>query len=63
VCDVTIFSFAEYPVEHSRGTEQADMPAMKRRQWPPFDISQFGEQYTSGLSVGRRFQQQAFYLV
>jgi hypothetical protein len=23
------------------------MPAMKRRQWPPFDISQFGEQYTA----------------
>ena len=63
VGDVPIFSFAEYPVEHSRGTEQADMPAMKRRERPPFDISQLGEQYTAGLSVGRRFQQQVLYLV
>jgi len=36
---------------------------MKRCEWPPFDISQLGEQNTAGLSVSRRLQQQVLYLI
>jgi len=52
VGDVTIFSLAEYPVEHSRCAQQADMPAMKRCERPPFDIATVWEE-GHGPSVGR----------
>src|SRR3989442_2854256 len=63
VGDVPGFALPEYSVEHSCGTEQADMSAMKRCEWPPFDISQLGERNTAGLSVSRRLQQQVLYLI
>src|SRR5713101_2118510 len=63
VGDVPGFALPEYSVEHSCGTEQADMSAMKRCEWPPFDISQLGEQNTASLSVSRRLQQQVLYLI
>ena len=61
--DVPGFALAEYPIEHSRSTEQPDMPAMKRCEWSPFYISQLRKQYTASLSVGGGFQQQIFHFV
>jgi len=52
VGDMSVLSFAEYPVKHSRSAQQSDMPAMKRCEWPPFDIAEFGKKDTARLSVG-----------
>ncbi len=52
VGDVTIFSLAEYSIEHSRGTQQADMSAMQRCERPTTNVSLFGKKKTAGLTVG-----------
>ena len=35
-------SFAEYPIQHSGGAEQADMATMERCQRAAFDVIQLG---------------------
>ena len=42
VGDVTIFSFTEYPVEHSGGAEQSDMATMQRCKRAALDVIQLG---------------------
>jgi len=44
-------AFAKYAVEHSRGTEEADMPTVQRRKRPASDVIQLGQKYTARLSV------------
>ena len=52
VRDVTIFSFAEHPIEHSRSAEEAHVSAMERCERPTPDVSLFGEKKTTCLTVG-----------
>src|SRR5580700_2817371 len=63
VRDVAIFSFAEYAVEHSRGTKQADMSTMQRRERTSSDVSLHGEENSSGLTVCCRIQQQILHFI
>jgi hypothetical protein len=51
VGDVATFSFAEYSIEHSGSTEQADVSAMQRCERPASDVPLFGEKHTAGLTV------------
>src|SRR5260370_4106592 len=43
VGNVAVLAFAEHSIEHSRRAEQADMPAMQRREWPAPNVSLFWE--------------------
>jgi len=61
--DVAILSFAEYAVEHSRCTQQADMPAMQRCKRPATNITLLGEKQSAALAVGCRIQQQILYFI
>ena len=63
VCDVTIFSFAEDSVEHSRGTEETYMATMQRRERPAADVSVLGEKHSACLAVGCRIEQQVLHFV
>src|SRR6266568_9200554 len=63
VRDVAIFSFAEYAVEHPRGTKQADMPSVQRRERTSSDVPLLGEENSSGLTVCCRIQQQILHFI
>lgn len=63
VGNVTIFAFSKYAVEHSRSTEEADMPTMEWRERPAFDVIQLGQKDTGRLTVCGRFQQQVLHFV
>src|ERR1700722_7608719 len=63
VRDVAIFSFAEYAIEHPRGTKQADMSAMQGRKRPASNVSLFRQENAAGLAVSRRIWQQVFHFV
>ena len=52
VGDVAIVSFAEYSIEHPRRAEQANMPAMQRREGPASNVPVFGKEQTARLTVG-----------
>src|SRR6266853_768221 len=60
---MTIVSFAEDPIEHSRSTQQANMSAMQGREWPASNVSVVGEEHTAGLTVCCRFWQQILHFV
>ncbi|SRR5437879_2646523 len=60
---MAILSFAEYSVEHSRSAEQADMPAMQRRRWPPPHVPPLGKKNPARLAVGRGVEQQILDLI
>ena len=63
VRDVAIFSFAEYPVEHPGGTEQADMSSVQWRKRPAAHVSLSGKQDSARLAIGRRFEKEIFEFV
>jgi hypothetical protein len=60
VRDVAIFSFAEYPVEHSGGTEQADVSSVQWRKRPSADVSLSGKKDSARLAIGCRFEEEIF---
>ena len=61
--NVAIFAFAEYPVEHSCGAEQTNMPAMQWRQRSSTDTLLPWEKQSTRLAICRRFEQQVLDLI
>ncbi len=56
--DMSVFAFPKHPIEHSRGTQEADMSAMQWRERPTMNVSLFGKQNAAGLTVGCGVRQQ-----
>src|SRR5437899_657578 len=55
--NVSIFPFAKYSIEHSRGTEQANMSAMQWSERPASTVRLLGEQHSPGLAICCRIRQ------
>lgn len=49
--NLTIFSFAEYSIEHSCSAEQSDISTVQWRKRPASDVIQFRQEHTVRLTV------------
>lgn len=56
--NVAVFTFAEYPVEHTGRAQQSNMSAMERCEWPTSDITLSGKKDSARLTIGGGIKQQ-----